>query len=505
MQQKNDALRWIAGVITQKKNGAFVGGEWHLDAASASTKLIKVVNPSNGEPLCDLRESDKAVVDHAATAALTAFTSGPWSTWTRAERAAALIRIGVEIRKNHEQLAALETLCNGKTWAESFEDDIPESASVFDYYAGWIDKVYGETCPVEQGFVNFTLREPVGPCALIVPWNFPLLLACWKIAPALAMGNTVVIKPSPQTSLSMLRLAEIIHDAKILPAGVFNVVIGGGLTGEALTHNQDIAKVSFTGGTETGRAILKGSADSNLKSVTLELGGKSPNIIFADAKNLPGVIDRSYQAMFSHKGEKCSEPTRLLVHRSLHDKVVAGLVEKAEKTRCGDPFAGTTDQGPQCFEGHMERILDYIKVGTAEGAKCVAGGVRDTAGDNAQGYFVRPTIFTGVTKEMKIFQEEIFGPVLAVSIFDTEDEAIQLANATRYGLAAGLYTSDADRAMRVSRRLDAGMVFVNRYGCYDFSSPFGGFKQSGWGKEMAIHSLESYTRRKSIWFAVAAT
>ena len=503
MQARSDALSWIAGAAKNKKNGAFVGGEWHRDDPSKSAHLIKVINPATGEILCELRESDKSVVDHAAAAALAAFTSGPWTKWPRSERAAALIKIGAEIRKHHHELAALETLCNGKTWAESFHDDIPESASVFDYYAGWIDKIYGETCPVEQGFVNFTLRESVGPCALIVPWNFPLLLSCWKIAPALAMGNTVVIKPSPQTSLSMLRLAEIIHDAKILPAGVFNVVVGGGPTGEALTHNDAIAKVSFTGGTDTGRAVLKGSAESNLKSVTLELGGKSPNIIFDDAKNLQGVIDRSFQAMFSHKGEKCSEPTRFIIHRSLHDKVVAALVEKAEKIRCGDPFADTTDQGPQCFEGHMEHILGYIKAGKAEGAKCVAGGSRDTAGDNAKGYFVRPTIFTGVTREMKIFQEEIFGPVLAVSVFDTEEEAIEFANATRYGLAAGLYTADADRAMRVSRRLDAGMVFVNRYGCYDFSSPFGGFKQSGWGKEMAIHSLEAYTRRKSIWFAVA--
>ena len=500
MEAKSKALRWIAGAV--KSNEAKEAKEAHKDKKT-SHEIIQVVNPANGETLCELRESGKDGVDRAAAAALGAFTSGPWTKWTRGERAAALIKVGAEIRKHHHELAALETLCNGKTWAESFNDDIPESASVFDYYAGWIDKIYGETCPVEQGFVNFTLREPVGPCALIVPWNFPMLLACWKIAPALAMGNTVVVKPSPQTSLTMLRLAEIIRDAEILPAGVFNVVIGGRETGEALTHNQDIAKVSFTGGTDTGRAVLKGSADSNLKGVTLELGGKSPNIIFEDAKNLPAVIDRSFQAMFSHKGEKCSEPTRLIVHRSLHEKVVAGLVAKAEKIRCGDPFAETTDQGPQCFEGHMNQILGYIQIGKAEGAKCVVGGERDVSGECGRGYFVRPTIFTGVTKEMKIFQEEIFGPVLVVSIFDTEEEAIQLANASRYGLAAGLYTADVDRAMRVSRRLDAGMVFVNRYGCYDFSSPFGGFKQSGWGKEMAIHSLEAYTRRKSIWFAVA--
>jgi aldehyde dehydrogenase (NAD+) len=422
---------------------------------------------------------------------------------TRAERASALNRIAAVIRKHQNELAALETLCNGKTFKESLYDDLPESASVFEYYAGWIDKIYGETCPVEQGFVNFTLREPVGPCALIVPWNFPLLLACWKIAPALAMGNTVVVKPSPMTSLTMIRLAEIIHAEGILPRGVFNVVTGGRETGEALTRHKSIAKVSFTGGTDTGRSILKGSAESNLKAVTLELGGKSPNIIFEDAKNLEAVIDRSFQAMFSHKGEKCSEPTRLLVHRSLHDRVVKALVEKAEKVRCGDPFADTTEQGPQCFEDHMKKILSYIESGLKEGARCVAGGKRDDSAECKKGFFVRPTIFTNVTPAMKIFQEEIFGPVLAVSVFDTEEQAIELANATRYGLAAGLYTADADRAMRVARKLEAGMVFVNRYGCYDFASPFGGYKESGWGKEMAIHSLEAYTRRKSIWFTVA--
>ncbi len=498
MQAKTDALRWIGADSKQ----AYIDGGW---IAGPASEKFAVVNPATGDTLCQLTESGTGLVDRAAKAARAAFEEGPWPKMTRGARTAALNSIASAIRKHHHELAAIETLCNGKTWNESFNDDLPESAAVFEYYAGWIDKIYGETCPVEKGFVNFTLREPVGPCALIVPWNFPLLLACWKIAPALAMGNTVVVKPSPMTSLSMIRFAEILHEEKILPRGVFNVVIGARETGEALTHHPSIAKVSFTGGTETGRSILRGSADSNLKSVTLELGGKSANIIFADAKNLDAVIDRSFQAMFSHKGEKCSEPTRLIVHRSLHDRIVKTMADKAEKIRCGDPFAESTQQGPQCFEGHMEKILGYVEIGLKEGAKCVVGGKRDTSPECKTGFFIRPTIFTNVTPAMRIFQEEIFGPVLAVSVFDTEDEAIELANATRYGLAAGLYTADADRAMRVARKLEAGMVFVNRYGCYDFSSPFGGYKESGWGKEMAIHSLESYTRRKSVWFAVAGS
>lgn len=497
MQARTDALRWISASHKQ----AWIDGAWAnvKDAGNS----FPVINPATGETLCQLNESGTNLVHIAAKAARSAFDGGAWPEMSRADRTNALNRIAQAIRKHQHELAALETLCNGKTFKESLCDDLPESAAVFEYYAGWIDKIYGETCPVEQGFVNFTLREPVGPCALIVPWNFPLLLACWKIAPALAMGNTVVVKPSPMTSLTMIRLAEIIHTEGILPRGVFNVVLGGRETGEALTRDKSIAKVSFTGGTDTGRSILKGSAESNLKAVTLELGGKSPNIIFHDAKNLDAVIDRSFQAMFSHKGEKCSEPTRLLVHRSLHDRVVQALAEKAGKIRCGDPFTDTTGQGPQCFEDHMKKILAYIESGINEGAKCVAGGKRDDSPECRNGFFVRPTIFTGVTASMKIFQEEIFGPVLSVSVFDTEEQAIELANATRYGLAAGLYTADADRAMRVARKLEAGMVFVNRYGCYDFASPFGGYKESGWGKEMAIHSLEAYTRRKSVWFAIA--
>lgn len=489
---------WAKSWLNRSLTGVVQGRALPSDGAVFTTD-----NPANGELLAKLVETSPQQVNQAVQAAKHSFAMGPWKTMTRGERVKALRAIGEVIRTHRAELATLETLSNGKTYAESYVDDLPESADVFDYYAGWIDKLYGESSPVEQGFLNYTRREPVGVCALIVPWNFPLLLGCWKIAPALAMGNSVVVKPSPQTSLTMLRLAELITEAKILPDGVFNVVLGAATCGEALTRHPDVNKISFTGGTATGRHVLKASAESNLKPVTLELGGKSPNIIFEDADRIDEVIERSFVAMFCHKAEKCSEPTRLIVHESLHDRVVTKLAALAEAVTCGDPFDPATTQGPQAFKEHADKIMSFIEIGKKEGAKLIAGGTRDTAGDNAKGCFVRPTIFTDVTAKMTIFQEEIFGPVLTVTKFKTEDEAVELANDSKYGLAAGLYSKDASRALRVVNRLEAGQVFVNRYGCYDFAAPFGGFKQSGWGKEMAIHSLDSYTRTKSVWFKIA--
>jgi len=487
------AKKWL-----EKKITGFAGNEPLVPSGTSYTPL----NPADGSPLAAHFESTPTQVDQTVLAAQKAFHDKAWRGLTRYERIEKIRQIASAIREHRAELATLETLSNGKTYAESYIDDLPESADVFDYYAGWVDKLYGETSPVAEGFLNFTKREPVGVCALVVPWNFPLLLACWKIAPALAMGNTVVVKPAPQTSFTMVRLAEIIRDRKILPAGVFNVVLGGATTGDALTRHSAVNKISFTGGTSTGRHVLKASAESNLKPVTLELGGKSPNIIFQDAGDLEAVADRSFTAMFSHKGEKCSEPTRLIIHESIHDQFMEKLAKKAAAIKCGDPFSADTNQGPQCFEDHMKKILSYIEIGKKEGGRIVAGGTRDTSGTNSKGYFVRPTIITDVTSKMTIFQEEIFGPVLAVSKFKTEAEAVQLANDSKYGLAAGLYSKDIDRALRVAGQLDAGQVFINRYGCYDFAAPFGGFKESGWGKEMAIHSLDSYTRVKSVWVKI---
>ncbi len=480
-----------AWLTTEKK--LYIGGEWVVPKAK---KLLQAYDPSTIAVIGRFYEAGGSEVDSAVSSARQAF-KGPWRGIKRAERAASLKKFAQVIRDNAAELATLESFNNGKTFVEAFGDDLPESADVLDYYAGWIDKNYGESNPVEQGFISFTKRDPIGVCALVVPWNFPLLLACWKMAPALAMGNTIVVKPSPFTSLSMIRLVELVHEARIFPPGVLNLILGGNETGEAISLHSGIDKISFTGSTNVGKKVVQGSGASNLKSVTLELGGKSPNIIFDDAADLDAVIQRSFTAMFSHKGEKCSEPTRLLVQQGIYDKVTTQLAAKADAVRCGNPFDSRTTQGPQCHEAHYQKVLSYLEIGKKEGAKVLAGGTADLAA--GKGYFVRPTLFGGVNNKMRIAQEEIFGPVLCVIPFATESDAIEIANDTPYGLAAGLYTSDLSRGHRVADQLEAGMVFVNHYGCYDFASPFGGIKQSGWGREMAKASLDSYTKARTIW------
>lgn len=485
------ATTWLKSSTPKR---LYIGGEW-----IQSKKTFETINPSNQKPLTEICEATPTEVDLAVRAAREALAHPQWRGVKRRDRSRFLNRIAEVIRAHFVELATLESLDNGKTFTESYVDDLPESADVFDYYAGWTDKLYSETCPTDPGYLNYTLREPVGVCALIVPWNFPLLLACWKIAPALAMGNTVIIKPSQFTPLSVLRLAEILHQEKVLPPGVFNVLQGAAETGTAISHHPGIDKISFTGSTGVGARIVEGSAKSNLKTVTLELGGKAPNIIFNDVPSLSAAIDRSFQVMFSHKGEKCTEPTRFLIERGIYEEFSSRLVSKANAVKCGDPFRQDTQQGPQCYLAHFEKILKYIEIGKKDGSKLLVGGGPDTSAENKQGLYIRPTIFGDVDPKSKLFREEIFGPVLVLTPFDTEKEAIELANDTPYGLASGLYTSDTGKAHRVAAALDTGMVFVNHYGCYDFASPFGGFKQSGWGKEMAIHSLDSYTRVKSVW------
>jgi len=495
MSMEPAKLEWAKEWLKTAKH-LFVGGEF---VPSKSGKTFSTTNPANQEKLTEVALAGTADVDLAVAAAKEAFQNSEWKNLSRRQRAETLNKIANLIREHRAELATLETLDNGKTYQESYVDDLPESADVFDYYAAWIDKIYGESVPVEKGFINFTQHEPLGVCALIVPWNFPLLLACWKIAPALAMGNTVIVKPSPFTSLTLIRLCEIIHEAKVLPKGVLNLVTGDLEAGEALSQQSEIDKISFTGSTLVGKKVAEGAAVSNLKRVSLELGGKSPNIIFDDVKDLDAVVARSFQAMFSHKAEKCSEPTRFIIHESIYDAFVSKIIPKAEAVVCGDPFDPKTQQGPQAHEAHFKKILNYIEIGKREGATLLAGGKPDPLAEKTKGFYVRPTIFGDVKNSMRIAQEEIFGPVLCLIKFKTEAEAIQIANDTSYGLAAGVYSDDAKRAHRVATQLDAGMVFVNHYGCYDFASPFGGVKQSGWGKEMARHSLEEYTKVKSIW------
>jgi len=487
-------IKWALDWLKEDKN-QFIGGKWGV---GDSNKTWDVVNPSDKTILCSFPLASEQQVEEVATIANNSHESGVWRKVNRAERATVLRQIAQLIRDNVEKLAILETLPNGKLLTESLADDIPTCADIFEYYAGWTDKYYGVTSPVEEDFINFTQQEPVGVCALIAPWNFPLYQAALKIAPALAMGNTVILKPSEYTPLSAIYLMQLIDRELNIPDGVINLLLTDGEAANQLTLSDNVHKVSFTGSTNVGRKIVQNSGLSNLKATTLELGGKSPCIFFEDTPNLDSAIDRAFTVMFSHKGEKCSEPTRFLIHDSIYDETVAKLVKKAEAIKCGNPFEATSEQGPQCNEVQFNKIMDYIEVGKKEAA-LVAGGYQDVEGDNANGYYIRPTIFANVDPQSRIAQEEIFGPVLCCIRFVTDEEAVSIANSTVYGLAAGVYTSNIKRAHKMAEKIDAGMLFINRYGCYGLSSPFGGFKQSGWGKEMAIHSLSSYTKTKCIW------
>lgn len=472
----------------------YLGGTWK---GSTGKDRFACINPATEEELATYNIASKKDVDEAVKHAKACFVQESWTRMSMRDRANRLREIGAAVRKHQAELAVLETLANGKLYSEAFADDIPDCADIFDYYAGWIGKHTGDWIPTEDSFVNFSTREPLGVCALIAPWNFPLLLACWKIAPALAAGNAIVVKPSEFTPFSLLRFFELIHDEVDLPKGLINLVLGDGSVGQMLTQHSDVNKVSFTGSTAVGKKIVEASAHSNLKSVTLELGGKSPNIIFDDVPDLEAALLRSRTVMFSHKGEKCSEPTRFLVHEKIYDKVANHLVNFCKSVKCGDPFASESQQGPQCNQNQFKKVLSYFDIAKTEKLKLLVGGTRDEK--NKKGYFVRPTIYESPSAKSRLVQEEIFGPVLVMTPFKSEEQAVEMANATRYGLAAGLWTSDLSRAMRVSKALDAGMVFVNRYGCYDFPSPFGGFRESGWGKEMARESMDAYTKSKSIW------
>lgn len=491
---KSIPLSWANDWLQQAKH-QYIDGQW---VAGASQDSWVVSNPANRKTLCAFAMADAEQIEYTAQVAHERHLDGVWSKVSRTQRANMLRQIASLIRENTEKLAVLETLANGKLFTESMADDIPTCADIFDYYAGWTDKYYGETSPVDDGFLNYTLKEPVGVCGLIAPWNFPLYQASLKIAPALAMGNTVIIKPSEYTPLTVIYLMELIDRHLSFPKGVINMLLTDGKMANQLTLSDNVHKISFTGSTGVGRKIVQNSGGSNLKATTLELGGKSPCIFFEDTPDLEGAIDRAFTVMFSHKGEKCSEPTRFLIHDSLYDQVLAALIEKANAVKCGNPFEAGVTQGPQCNEAQFNKIMDYIEIGKTE-AELVAGGYADTEGDNANGYFIRPTIFSNVDQNARIAQEEIFGPVLCCTRFHTTEEAVAMANGTAFGLAAGIYTANVGRAHRVAEQIDAGMLFINRYGCYGLSSPFGGFKQSGWGKEMAIHSLSSYTKTKCVW------
>ena len=472
------------------KTQLFINNEW-CDAASGNT--LDVINPATAETLAAVQSAGEADVTRAVAAARTCFESDEWRGLTPRKRGEVLYRAGQLLVERRDDIAKLETLQNGKPLFES-KIDVAMTAETLKYYGGWADKLSGDVLPASTGDLVYTTREPLGVVGAIVPWNFPLNLASWKVAPALAAGCTVVLKPAPETPLTALALAELLQDAG-LPPGAFNIVAGDGpTTGAALVQHPDVDKIAFTGSTEVGKQVMRNAA-STVKRVTLELGGKSPNIIFGDA-DLEAAVRGAINGIFYGKGEVCAAGSRLLVQQSVHDEVVEQLASRAAKMVPGDPFLKTTRLGAIVSKRQHDRVLSYVAAGKKE-AELVAGG---NAGQvDGKGYFVEATVFDGAKPGMKIVDEEIFGPVLSVLSFDDDDEAVALANETRYGLAAGIWTSDIGRAFRAARAIRAGTVWVNTYNLYDPAAPFGGFKASGFGRDLGREALDGYTDTKTVW------
>jgi len=473
----------------------YIGNEF---APAASGRRFAVVNPATEEPITEVAKAGPEDVDRAVKAARAAFESGPWPKMRPAERQKILSRLGDLILEHADELGRLETLDNGKPIFESRQIDAPMVASCFHYFSGWATKLTGDTVPVNPAWFTYTLREPLGVIGAIIPWNFPMIMVGWKVAPALAAGNCVVLKPAAETPLTAVRIGQLALEAG-LPPGVFNVVPGPGSTvGAAMVRHPGIDKITFTGSTEVGKGIMRECADT-VKKVTLELGGKSPNIVFADA-DLDAALRGAATGIFYGKGEVCAAGSRLLVERPIHDEFVAKLAERARKLVPADPLDPKTRLGALVNESQMKKVLGYVESGTREGARVVAGGQRQPV--NGKGWFVQATVLDGVENHMRVAQEEIFGPVLAVIAFDGADDAVAKANDIPYGLAAGVWTRDVRKAHAVSRRLQAGTVWVNMYNFYDPAMPFGGFKGSGFGRDLGAESVREYTQLKSVWMNV---
>lgn len=471
----------------------YIGGEW---MASVSGKTFDTLNPATGEVLATVAEAGPEDVDLAVQAARKAFDEGPWSRMSAASRSRLIYKLADLMETHKEELAQLESLDNGKPIRESLNADVPLAIEHFRYYAGWATKVVGQTIPVAGKFFNYTRHEPVGVVGQIIPWNFPLLMAAWKLGAALAMGCTVVLKPAEQTPLSALYLAGLMEEAGF-PAGVVNVIPGFGETaGAPLVKHPQVNKIAFTGSTEVGRSIMA-EASRTLKRVTLELGGKSPNIILPDAdmsRAIPGAVS----GIMFNQGQVCCAGSRLYVQKKAFDNVVADLVSYSKKIKQGEGLNPGTEMGPLVSKEQQDRVRHYIEKGQAEGAELLTGG-----NYSETGYFVEPTVFADVNDEMTIAKEEIFGPVVAAMPFEDLDEVIERANDSEYGLAAGLWTENVKNAHYVANRLKAGTVWVNCYNVFDAASPFGGYKSSGIGREMGSYALNNYTEVKSVWINLA--
>ena len=461
--------------------------------ASQSGKTFPTINPSTGEEICQIAEADAADVDKAVSAARAAFEHGPWRTAAASERGGLLHRLADLIELHADELARLESLDNGKPLTVARVVDVAATAACYRYFAGWADKVHGKTIPVDGEYFCYTRHEPVGVVGQIIPWNFPMLMQAWKLAPALATGNTVVMKPAEQTPLTALRIGELIVEAGF-PEGVVNLLPGYGPTaGAAIANHMDVDKVAFTGSTEVGHLVMEAAAKSNLKRVTLELGGKSPNIIFADT-DLDEAVEGAHFGLFFNHGQCCCAGSRVFVEQPIYDRFVEKSGARARTRTVGDPFDPHTEQGPQVDEAQFDKVMGYIESGRSEGASLVCGGER--VGN--RGYFVQPTVFAGVQDDMKIAREEIFGPVMSIIPFKRIDEVVDRANRTTYGLAAAVWTRDIKKAHAVANSVRAGTVWVNCYNVLDTRAPFGGFKQSGIGRELGEYGLQQYTEVKTV-------
>lgn len=462
---------------------------------SASGETFDTVSPATNQVIGRVAKAGLEDVDRAVQAARRAFDDGPWPRWTPQERSRALNRVAQILRDRVDEIARLETLNCGKIIVES-RGDVIASANCFEYYGNLATQIWGEQIPMNGPLLDYTLREPVGVCAQIVPWNFPLLMSAWKVAPAIAVGNTVILKPATVTPITAVLLGEICREAGI-PEGVVNVLPGPGREiGDALVGHPLVDKVAFTGETETGRSIMAKGAET-IKHVSLELGGKNPNIVFPDA-NIDEAIDGSLFAIFANAGQRCTSRTRLFLHSSIHDRFLADFVAKAKQIRIGDPLEWETQMGPVVSPSQERKVLEYCGIAAGDGAELLAGGRKSPNASLVAGNFIEPTVFGGVSQTMRLAQEEVFGPVLAVIPFDSEDEVVAMANSTIYGLAATVWTNDIKRAHTLARRLQAGNVSINYPTVNPPEAPFGGYRQSGLGRELSRHVIDLYTQVKNV-------
>jgi len=492
MQTVND----VAGVAKELTfpDKAFINGRF---VAAASGKTLPTTNPATGEKLADLAACDVTDVNAAVDAARTAFDNGIWSQLPPGERKAALLKLAERMEQEADSLAVLESLDSGKPVSECLAVDVPETIHIIRWYAEAIDKLYDHSAPVGSSAMALVVREPIGVVGCVLPWNFPLLMLAWKIGPALAAGCSVIVKPAEQTSLTSLRVAELAFESGV-PAGVLNIVTGSGKeVGEPVGLHNDIDMVSFTGSTVTGRRFLRYAADSNLKKVVLECGGKNPALVFDDADDLDSVAEQVLNGAFWNMGENCSATSRLLVQEGIKDQLLARIAEKVSYWSMGNPLDPQHNLGTMISAEHFSKVSGYLDTARKEGLNIIQGG------ETENGIYVQPTIIDGVTPASALFQEEIFGPVLCITTFKTEAEAIALANDTPYGLAASVYTGKLNRAIRVSRAVRAGTVTVNCFGEGDATTPFGGYKQSGFGgRDKSAFAFDQYTELKTIWIDV---